>query len=250
MTFPLRPRVAASLFALGAAALTPTVAIAADENLLVADNGEVRCTASQRDLTRFALKDDQFASVSKVSTGVPTEDFSVVNEPIRGDIYVSVPEGYSRRAISFFGTTRKGFVYKFLCAIAGDDAKQIFVANADLEKAQAPQASNPAASERDTAVRLVQAMYAQGTADGFEVRQRVLTPVNVGDLKVQMVAEYAGIALTGKSIKIENKGRKRADITEEMIAPADAVAVTISNPRLEPGQATMAYVVVPTGDPK
>ena len=65
----------------------------ADQNVLAADNGTVRCDASLKDLTRITLKDDQFASVSKIQTGSAAEDFQVVNEPLRGDIYLSVGSG-------------------------------------------------------------------------------------------------------------------------------------------------------------
>jgi hypothetical protein len=75
---------------------------------------------SARELTRFALVDDQFASVSKISTGTPYNDFAVTNEPLRGDIYVSVPETFAARSISFFATTKKGFVYKVSCQVEPD----------------------------------------------------------------------------------------------------------------------------------
>jgi conjugal transfer pilus assembly protein TraK len=216
--------------------------------LIAADNGEVRCTASMRDLTRISLKDDEFASVSKVSTGIATEDFSVVNEPVRGDIYISVPEGYAKKAISFFGTSRKGFVYKFVCSIAGDEATQVFVANADLEKPRKAGAAIPASlSAKDGAVRLVKAMYEQSIVDGFEIRQHVLAPVNVGPLRVQMIGEYRGAQLTGKTLRIENKGSKPVDLTEESVSPK-AIAVSIANPHLKPGEATTAYIVQAAGD--
>ena len=105
----------------------------ADEHLLAKDNSEVSCTLSKSGLTRISLKDDRFASVSKLTTGVESDDFTVVNEPTRGDIYVSVPEAYSRANVSFFGTTSKGYVYKFSCRLAGDDAQQVFVENKDVE---------------------------------------------------------------------------------------------------------------------
>ena len=104
----------------------------ADEHVLAKDNSEVACTMSKSGLTRVSLKDDRFASVSKLTTGVDTDDFTVVNEPTRGDIYVSVPEAYSRPNVSFFGTTSKGYVYKFSCRLAGDDAQQVFVENKDI----------------------------------------------------------------------------------------------------------------------
>jgi hypothetical protein len=71
----------------------------ADEHVLARDNSEVACTMSKSGLTRVSLKDDRFASVSKLTTGVDSEDFTVVNEPNRGDIYVSVPEGYAQDEI-------------------------------------------------------------------------------------------------------------------------------------------------------
>ena len=118
---------------LGAVLLALPRPALADQSLLVADNGLVQCEASLRDLTRISLKDDQFASVSKIATGIASEDFTVVNEPVRGDIYLSVPDGFTKRTISFFGTTRRGYVYKFACTLAGDEARQVFIANADIE---------------------------------------------------------------------------------------------------------------------
>ncbi|OYY74312.1 MAG: conjugal transfer protein TraK, partial [Sphingomonas sp. 28-62-20] len=125
----------AALFTVGfVMAATPAFA---DENILAVDNGEVRCRASKADLTRISLKDDRFVSVSRVQTGVEGQDFSIVHEPTRGDIYISVPEAYSKPNISFFGTTQKGLVYKFDCQIGGDSAVQVFVGNADIENPSA-----------------------------------------------------------------------------------------------------------------
>jgi conjugal transfer pilus assembly protein TraK len=104
-----------ALMGVGLASAAPAYA---DQTLLVADNGTVHCEASAKDLTRISLKDDQFASVSKVQAANPADDFQVVNEPLRGDIYLSVANGFSKPTI-FFGTTRKGFVYKFICAVGG-----------------------------------------------------------------------------------------------------------------------------------
>src|SRR3546814_5034234 len=81
------------------------------------DNSRVACVASEKDLTRISLIGDEFASVSKVQPTNPLDDFSVVNEPTRGDIYLSVPEGFRLKVLSFFGTTKKGYVYKFGCRI-------------------------------------------------------------------------------------------------------------------------------------
>ena len=74
----------------------------ADQTVMAADGSQVDCAASAKDLTRISLVEDEFASVSKISTGNPQDDFSVVNEPVRGDIYLSVPDGFDRPVLSFF----------------------------------------------------------------------------------------------------------------------------------------------------
>ena len=84
--------------------LLPRVALA-DQNLEVSDNASVECVASAHELTRISLVGDGFASVSKVQPDSPLDDFDVVNEPTRGDIYISVPTGYRPKGLSFFGTS-------------------------------------------------------------------------------------------------------------------------------------------------
>ncbi|SEJ98425.1 conjugal transfer pilus assembly protein TraK [Sphingomonas sp. OV641] len=74
----------AGMIVIGAVALAAPAW--ADERVLAKDNSEVACTVSKSGLTRVSLKDDRFASVSKLTTGVETDDFTVVNEPTRGDI--------------------------------------------------------------------------------------------------------------------------------------------------------------------
>lgn len=233
---------------LGVALAVPPMPALADETILAADNGEVVCQASKADLTRISLKDDQFVAVSRVQTGNPVEDFSIVHEPTRGDIYLSVPEGYAKANISFFGTTQKGYVYKFNCAVGGDEALQVFVANADLENPQAaPEVLQAFGSLDDRAVGLVRAMFEQRPVTGFEISDNARAPVNVGDLKVQLITEYRSPTMVGKVLRIENTGEAPMVLREELIAGDGAIAVTISNPNLASGQATAAYVVVLAG---
>src|SRR3546814_2812895 len=62
-------------------------------------------------------------------------------------------------------------------------------------------------------------MYSNAVAEGYEMRQRALRPVYVGTLQVQMIAEYRGPELTGKVLRIENKGASEIELTEAMVAP-------------------------------
>lgn len=222
----------------------------ADQTIMASDSAQVDCTASAKDLTRISLVDDAFASVSKIATGNPQDDFSVVNEPVRGDIYLSVPDGFARPALSFFATSKRGYVYKFVCPIAGDQAAQLFISNPAIAQEKVAQdAPAEKISPQESAVELVQAMYGNGVVDGYEMRQRALKPVYVGDLKVQMIAEYRGQSLTGKVLRIENGGQAQIELTEARVAPASALAVSIAQTRLAPGKVTTAYLVLHNGRP-
>lgn len=237
----------------GALALAGTLVWAvpahADQALTIEDNAGVECIASAHDLTRISLVGDAFASVSKVQAASPEEDFSVVNEPTRGDIYVGVPEGFKRKAFSFFGTTKKGFVYKFSCRVEPIEAQQIFLTNpqvASLNQAETrPEGGDAVAPDQDeTAIRLVQGMATQQIVPGFRMERAALVPVKTGELNVQMVAEYTGLDLVGRVVRVENAGAKPVELTEAMVAPADAVAVSIGNPHLAAHQVTAVYVVL------
>ena len=219
----------------------------ADQFKQAADGGTIACEVSARELTRFALIGDQFASVSKISSGYPYNDFAVTNEPVRGDIYISVPETYAATRISFFAATRKGYVYKFSCTVEKIEAVQVFVINPAIAKGDASQWENQTPLE-ESAVRLVQAMAGQQAIEGFIVRQVAERPARVGALEVQLIAEYHGAALAGKVIRLANRGATLVEVAEHDLAPSGALAVAVANPRLEPGTSTTAYVVGPNGE--
>ena len=106
--------------------------------------------------------------------------------------------------------------------------------------------------ERETplstsAVRLIQAMANDQTVEGFEVRQSPNPPARVGDLEVQLIADYRGASLAGKVIRIANRGSRSVRLAERDIAPADTLAVTIVNPVLGPGGSTTAFIVGTNG---
>lgn len=219
----------------------------ADQYKQTADGGAIDCMVSKRELTRVSLIGDQFASVSKISTGYPYNDFAVTNEPVRGDIYLSVPDTYAAATISFFATTKKGFVYKFSCRAEPVDAQQIFITNPALAKSDA--ADWEAETPRDeAAVRLIQAMANNQTVPGYIIRQASAPPSRVGDLEVQLIAEYRGSGLLGKVIRLTNKSAEALNITERDIAPRDSVAVSLSTSTLKSGASTTAYLVGANGE--
>lgn len=243
MAYRLSRRARAGLPSLaGLVALAAVPAQAADQFKQAADGAGIECSVSARELTRFALVGDQFASVSKMSTGTPYNDFAVTNEPIRGDIYVSVPETYAAGSISFFATTKKGFVYKVSCRVEPIAAAQVFIANPAIATNQAA-AWESETSLATSAARLVQAMANDRTIEGYEVRQTSALPARVGDLEIQLLSQYRGARLAGKVVRITNRGRQSIILAERDLAPRDTLAVSIVSPALDPGSSTTAFVV-------
>jgi conjugal transfer pilus assembly protein TraK len=244
MPYSARQRLTAAILA--AAIQSFASPAMADQFKQSADGGSIDCAVSARELTRFSLIADQFASVSKISSGVPYNDFAVSNEPLRGDVYVSVPETFAGTRISFFATSRKGYVYKFACTVEKIEAAQVFVSNPALSKSDASQWEKQGSPEA-AAVRLIQAMAGQQTIDGFELHQPAIMPSRVGVLEVQLIAEYQGAALAGKALRLANRGTKALTLSALDLAPKDTLAVAIAEPRLEPGASTTAYLVGPNG---
>lgn len=219
----------------------------ADQYRQAADNAEVACVVSSRDLTRISLVGDAFASVSKITTGFPYNDFTVTNEPIRGDIYLSVPEGFASDRLSFFATSKKGFVYKFACTVGGAEAEQVFVTNPALASEQAREWETKT-SPRETAVRLIQAMAASGTVEGYQLRQVAVPPVRIGDLSVRLIAEYRGAALVGRVLRVDNRGSKAVTLRASDVAPSGTLALSIGTPALAPQGATTVWLVGTQGE--
>ncbi len=227
---------------IGAALILAASSATAQQYRQAADNAEVACTVSSRELTRVSLIGDAFASVSKITTGYPYNDFTVTNEPVRGDIYLSVPEGFAPGRLSFFATTKKGFVYKFACAVGGADAEQVFVSNPAIAGDQA-QAWEAKSTPRDAAIRLIQAMAAGRAPDGYQLRQVAGPPTHVGELRVQLVAEYRGARLRGRTLRIDNRSAKPVTIDPVRITPSGTLAISVGARELPAGGATTVHLV-------
>ena len=219
----------------------------ADQFKMAADNAQVDCVVSRRELTRISLVGDQFASLNKLGGGSPYNDFSVQNDPGRGDIYLSVPEGFAPGRVTFFGTTKKGFVYKFVCGVQDVEAQQVFVTNPALAEPKAREWED-ASPTRTSAVRLISAMANNATVEGYQVRQPAGSARNVAGLSVRMISEYRGSRFVGKGFRVENSSSKPVRLTEDQLSPPGTLAIAIQQPVLEPGQSTMVWVVGPQGD--
>jgi hypothetical protein len=111
--------------ALSIASLAYAVPARADQFVEAADGSTIDCVLARGALTRIALIQDGFANVSKMASGYPYNDFEVTHEPVRGDIYVSVPLQYASGRVSFFATSSAGHVYKFACKVEGEEPRKV-----------------------------------------------------------------------------------------------------------------------------
>lgn len=232
---------------LTAASLIQASTARADQFVEAADGATIDCALARGALTRIALIKDGFANVSKMASGYPYNDFEVTHEPVRGDIYVSVPLQYSSAKVSFFATSSKGHVYKFACTVEGEDASQLFVTNPALAKPDDGEGTHAAPSEDESAIRLIEAMASDAVMPGFRARAALSRPRRTGSLEVQQVAEYEGAQLTGQAFTLRNLGAETLDLASERDAPAGALAFAYASETLVPGETTQAFLVFAKG---
>ena len=194
-------------------ALAPVPAYA-DQFVEAADNATIDCELARGELTRIALIDDGFANVSKIASGFPYNDFQVTHEPVRGDIYISVPPQFAAARVSFFATSKAGYVYKFACRLGGEEATQLFITNPALAKAAATEWETETGPE-DAAIRLIEAMASDAVLPGFTARAELSAPRRTGGIEVQLVAEYQGDELTGQRFLVRNLGQESLALGSE-----------------------------------
>tara|TARA_R110002033_G_scaffold162050_1_gene198676 strand:- start:2441 stop:3265 length:825 start_codon:yes stop_codon:yes gene_type:complete len=235
---------------LGAALLIAALSLSAspalaDQFVEAADNAKIDCTLSRDELTRIALVGDEFSSVSKIASGYPYNDFGVTHEPVRGDIYISVPPSFAANSLSFFATSKQGFVYKFVCHTAPVEAHQLFVTNPALAKPEAETWENER-SEDQTIIALIKAMAESATPPGYSVYQRMMRPVRTGDIEVQLITEYRGAGFNAQQFILTNRGKTEIKLNEAELAPKSARAISITQNTLKGGTSTSAYVVTAT----
>lgn len=218
----------------------------ADQFVEAADNARIDCVLSRGELTRIALVDDGFANVSKIASGYPFNDFTVTHEPVRGDIYISVPPEFASDKVSFFATSKAGYVYKFACRTEPQDASQIFITNPALKVGEAEEWERQSGPD-EAAIRLIEGMASEAVLPGYQARTELAAPRRTGGLEVQLVAEYRGAELTGQRLTVRNLGKETLDLAAETDAPAGASAFAFGRDTLAPGETTSAFLVFQTG---
>ena len=177
MSLLARPFPAAlTAVALAAASCAFATAAHADQFVEAADGAAIDCVLARGALTRIALVNDGFANVSKMASGYPYNDFEVTHEPVRGDIYVSVPLQYASAKVSFFATSSAGHVYKFACKVDGEEASQLFVTNPALARPDAAEWECQAPTRDEAAIRLIEAMASDAVLPGFRARAELSRP--------------------------------------------------------------------------
>ena len=221
----------------------------ADQFVEAADNARIDCVLSRGELTRIALVGDGFANVSKIASAYPYSDFTITHEPVRGDIYISVPPQFAADRVSFFATSQAGYVYKFACKTAAQEASQIFVTNPALNAHEASDWERAGGPE-DAALRLIEAMAGDAVLPGFSARTELGIPRKTGGIEVQLVAEYVGAELTGRRFVLRNLGKEPLDLASDRDGPAGTVAFAYGREKLGPNEATSAFLVFRKGGPE
>lgn len=232
------------------AALVVAVAIiapaAADQFKTVADNGAIEGYASAAEITRLSLVGDRVASVQKTDADETGNDFNIAHDAVTGDLYLSLPHLYDRPYLSFFVTTKRGYTYKAHLQVRETPATQIFISNPGVgsERAERWELETPF---RRTVVRLVRAMWAGETVEGYEVAQGLDVSRKAGPLAWRVVARYDGAALIGRVLEVENRSGSTVDLSEDAFLTPGVIAVSLDAESLAPRQTARAFLILRKG---
>jgi conjugal transfer pilus assembly protein TraK len=142
----------------------------------------------------------------------------VTNEPVRGDIYLSVPDTYAARNHQLLCDNEEGLRLQIQRAAQSRSTPANIHHQSCAGKTRCGGLGKPKRRSRPAAVRLIQAMANNRTFDGYDYPASSRLAARVGDLEVQLIAEYRGSASPAKSSAHEQKRPKPLTLAESDIS--------------------------------
>ena len=231
----------------GLAAICVAAAPATAQQLLDAsDGGVITGYVSSTGVTRLSFVGDAASSV-QMGQGGDGPGFSLVHEPSKGDLYLTLTRdprrGERASAASFFVTTRAGFTYQVELAAREVPSTQIQIRNPEiaLKAAQAAEATDP----RETRiVTLTRAMWSGFTLDGYRIERPYQRERVAGSFRLVVSAIYEGRDLTGRVLTIRNTTPGSTEVDEALFMAPGVLSVTLKGPRtLQSGESAQILIV-------
>ena len=219
------------------------VLVQADQFLKAADNAALNGVVSKSEVTRISFTGDDVASIQKIKPTNPQDDFSVAHDPVTGDIYVTLPVGFSSKFVNFFATSKRGFTYKLVLRVSDIPATQIFVQN--------PVAGSPRAAQferkqpyRQTLVKIIRAMWNREVLPGYEITWQRRNRIKAGPLRYHQIGLYDGSNLVGRIYEVENSSAKPVRLSEGLFETGYILAVSIQQRDIAPRSITNVFVIL------
>lgn len=241
-TLSILLRLCRSLAVIAIVTIFTPVAALADQFPKAANNSTIDGYVSANEISRISLIGDGVASIQKIKSVDFTQGFSLAHDALTGDIYLTLPSGYQSKFVNFFVTSKRGYTYKFLLAVRETPGTQIFVRN-PLVSARKADPWERATPFRQTAIRLIQAMWGGATVAGYSVERKRSEKQKAGPLRIVETARYQGAALTGLVIQVRNASHTSVRLLEERFAVPGTVAIAIDRAMLEPKETATVFMV-------
>lgn len=224
---------------------------AESQQLLEATDGQVVSGyVSASGVTRLSFIGDAAASV-QMGQGGEGPGFSIVHEPAKGDLYLTLARdprrGERASAASFFVTTREGFTYQVELAARDVPSTQISIRNPEitLRAAQTRAASTP---QETRIVSLTRAMWSGLTADGYRIERPYQRERAAGSLRLSVSAIYKGRDLTGRVLSVRNNTPGAVTVDEALFMAPGVLSVALKGPRMLQSGETAQILIVDQGD--
>ncbi|MEL7042493.1 MAG: type-F conjugative transfer system secretin TraK [Pseudomonadota bacterium] len=238
-------------YLLSSLAVAAIIIPAEAQQLLEASDGEVISGyVSATGVTRLSFIGDAAASV-QMGQGGDGPGFSIVHEPAKGDLYLTLTRdprrGERASAASFFVTTREGFTYQVELAAREVPSTQISIRNPEitLRAAQARAASTP---QETRIVSLTRAMWSGLTVDGYRIERPYQRERAAGSLRLSVSAVYEGHDLTGRVLNVRNTTPGAVSVDEAVFMAPGVLSVTLKGSRTLQSGETAQILIVDRGE--
>lgn len=232
-------------------AASALIAPAEAQQLLEATDGEVVSGyVSATGVTRLSFLGDAASSV-QMGQGGDGPGFSIVHEPAKGDLYLTLVrdprQGERASAASFFVTTREGFTYQVELAARDVPSTQISIRNPEiaLKAAQAKASADP---QEVRIVALTRAMWSGLTADGYRIERPYQRERVAGSLRLSVNAVYEGRDLTGRVLTVRNNTPGVVTVDEAVFMAPGVLSVTLKGHRSLASGETAQILIVDQGE--
>jgi conjugal transfer pilus assembly protein TraK len=223
------------LLGLGLMVLGSTQAFAVQSYNLV-DHQRTQVQLSNRQMNRIAVKGDRIQQVFGAE-----EHFHMETDDHGGQIFLKFLSDQMLEPVSLTIVTEAGLTQDLMLMPDDMDAQTVlFKPGVGMDEDEKNEVS---VSREDKIVALISAMATGDRLEGYNIKAIGGGEENESEAAFKAIKTYEGESFKGVVYCLQNAGETVLNVTEQDVAQAGDLAVSLSSTTVSPGESTQLYVV-------